>query len=139
MQIREITLQELDTAYEVLKQLRVDLSYDEYEDLIYDMRDMNYTMFGVFQRGELVTYAGVAIQTNLYHKRHLYLFDLVTDEIHRAKGYAKMMMEYLRDYAKVGMCQRVVLSSGFQREDAHRFYEKEGFEKKSYVFVLELD
>jgi hypothetical protein len=35
----------------------------------------------------------------------------------------------------MGMCQNIVLSSGFQREDAHRFYEKNGFVKKSFVFL----
>jgi len=135
MQIREMTLKELYTVYELLKQLRVDLSYDEFEDLIYDMRHMDYKMIGMFEKERLLSYAGVAVQTNLYHKRHLYIFDLVTDEAHRSQGYGKMMMEYLQDYAKMAACEHLVLSSGLQREDAHRFYESEGFEKKSYLFV----
>ena len=130
-----MTLKELYTVYELLKQLRVDLSYDEFEDLIYDMRHMDYKMIGMFEKERLLSYAGVAVQTNLYHKRHLYIFDLVTDEAHRSQGYGKMMMEYLQDYAKMAACEHLVLSSGLQREDAHRFYESEGFEKKSYLFV----
>jgi ribosomal protein S18 acetylase RimI-like enzyme len=135
MQIREISLKELDIVYKVIKELRVELSYDEFEDLIYDMRHMEYTMMGVFEKGELICYAGVAVQTNLYHKRHLYIFDLVTAMNYRSRGYGKMMLEYLRDYAKTAACEYLVLSSGMQREDAHRFYEKEGFLKKSYLFV----
>ena len=38
MQIRELDLKELPEAYEVLSQLRCELSYDEFEDLIYEMR-----------------------------------------------------------------------------------------------------
>jgi len=135
MQIRELGLKELFNVYEVLSQLRTSLSYDEFEDLIYDMRSMEYKMLGVMEGERLVTYAGVAIQTNLYHKRHLFVFDLVTDEKERAKGYGKIMLEYLNDYAKMGMCENIVLSSGLQREDAHRFYEKNGFCKKSFVFL----
>ena len=135
MQIREITLKELETVYELLVQLRKSLSYDEFEDLIYDMRHMDYVMIGLFEKEKLISYAGVAIQTNLYHKRHLYIFDLVTDESYRSRGYGKTIMDYLRDYAKMGACENIVLSSGLQREDAHRFYETEGFEKKSYLFV----
>jgi len=138
MQIREIRLQELQNVYEVLHQLRVTLSYEEFEDLIYDMRHMEYKMIGIFEKEQLITYAGVAIQTNLYHKRHLFVFDLVTDKKYQSKGYGTMMMEYLQDYAKMGMCENIVLSSGFERKDAHRFYEKEGFGKKSYVFVKSL-
>ncbi len=135
MQIREMDLKELYPIYDVVKQLRTALTYKEFEDLIYDMRHMDYKMIGIMDRDELVTYAGVAVQTNLYHKRHLYVFDLVTDEKYRAKGYGKMMLEYLEDYAKMGMCENIVLSSGFAREDAHRFYEESGFVKKSFVFV----
>jgi len=135
MQIREMTLKELEPIYDVLGQLRKELSYKEFEDLIYDMRHMEYKMIGLLERGELITYAGVAVQTNLYHKRHLYVYDLVTDEAHRGKGYAKEMLAYLVDYAKTAMCENIVLSSGFSKEGAHKFYEKNGFEKKSFVFL----
>ena len=130
-----MTLKELYTVYDLLKQLRQELSYDEFEDLIYEMRHMEYKMIGIFEKDILVCYAGVAVQTNLYHKRHLYIFDLVTDAVLRSRGYGKMMLEYLADYAKMAACENLVLSSGLQREDAHRFYMAEGFEKKSYLFV----
>jgi len=135
MQIREMTLKELYAVYDVLKQLREGLSYEEFEDLIYDMRHMEYKMIGLFEKEQLITYAGVAVQTNLYHKRHLYIFDLVTDELFRSRGYGRSMLDYLHDYAKMAACENLVLSSGLQREDAHRFYETEGFTKKSYLFV----
>ena len=138
MQIRELDLKELQSVYDVLSQLRIDLSYKEFEDLIYDMRHMEYKMIGIMEKEKLITYAGVAVQTNLYHKRHLYVFDLVTDEKYRAKGYGKMMLEYLVDYAKMGMCENIVLSSGFAKEDAHKFYEKNGFDNKSFVFLKTL-
>ncbi|PNV82451.1 MAG: N-acetyltransferase [Sulfurimonas sp.] len=135
MQIRELDLKELVTVFDVLSQLRTELDYDEFEDLIYEMRSMEYKMIGIMDGEALICYAGVAVQTNLYHKRHLFVFDLVTDEKYRGSGYGKMMLEYLHDYAKMGMCKNIVLSSGFQREEAHKFYEKNGFAKKSFVFL----
>ena len=138
MQIREMSLKELEDIYEVVKQLRTSLTYKEFEDLIYDMRHMEYKMIGILEKGEIITYAGVAVQTNLYHKRHLYVFDLVTDEVFRAKGYGKIMLDYLVDFANVSMCENIVLSSGFAKEKAHKFYEKNGYEKKSFVFLKNL-
>jgi GNAT superfamily N-acetyltransferase len=96
-------------------------------------------MIGIMDREELITYAGVAVQTNFYHKRHLYVFDLVTDKKYQGKGYGKMMLDYLVDYARMGMCENIVLSSGFVREDAHKFYEKNGFDKKSFIFLKTLN
>lgn len=135
MQIRELDLKELVTVFEVLSQLRRELDYDEFEDLIYEMRSMEYKMLGVMDGETLITYAGVAIQTNLYHKRHLFVFDLVTDEKYRGRGYGKVMLEYLEDFARIAMCENIVLSSGVHREAAHRFYENNGFSKKSFVFL----
>ncbi len=138
MQIRELDLKELDIAYDVLRQLRTGLSYKEFEDLIYDMRYMDYKMVGIMDCEKLLCYAGVAILTNFYHKRHLYVFDLVTDTPYRSLKYGEMMLEYLVDFAKVGMCENIVLSSSFERENAHRFYERNDFRKKSFVFLKTL-
>jgi len=135
MQVRELKLTELDVAYEVLKELRVELSYDEFEDIVYQMQDQNYKIFGVYERDELITYAGVSVQSNLYHKRHLFMYELVTKATHRSRGYAKEMLFYLHDYAKMFKCENIVLTSGNQRVDAHRFYEREGFDKKSFMYV----
>jgi GNAT superfamily N-acetyltransferase len=138
MQIREISLKELDTAYEIVKELRCELDYSEFEDLIYDMRHQEYKMFGIFEKERLVTYAGVSILVNLYHKRHLYLYDLVTTSSLQCRGYGKKMMEYLYDYAAISQCENLVLSSALHKKEAHSFYEKEGFNKKSYLFVKSL-
>ena len=138
MQIRELDLKELYMVYDVIKQLRSRLSYKEFEDLIYDMKYMDYKMIGIMDGEVLITYAGLAIQTNLYHKRHLFVFELVTDAKYRSQGYGKMMLEYLVDFAKIGMCENIVLSSGFKRAQAHRFYESYGFEKNNFMFLKTL-
>ena len=138
MQIRELALTELDTAYDLVKELRSHLSYDEYEDLVYAMRHQEYKIYGIFERGELVTYAGVSVQVNLYWKRHLFVYDLVTRETHRGKGYGRQMLRYLEDIARMFQCERIALTSGHQRSDAHRFYKREGFSSVSAAFVKEV-
>ncbi len=135
MQIREISLQELDDAYTLVKQLRPDLSYDAFEDLVYEMRHQEYRMFGIFEKEVLITYSGCSVLVNLYHKRHLYLYDFVTDSSYRYQGYGKKMLVYLEDYARVHQCENIVLSSALHREETHQFYEKKGFDKRSYLFV----
>lgn len=138
MQIREMDLKELFEIYELIKQLHTHLSYKEFEDLIYDMRYMEYKMFGLFERGELIAFAGAAVQTTLAHKRHLNIFDLVTDEKERFMGYAKLMLLFLQDYAKAAMCEKIVLSNAFVYEDAEMFYTKNGFTKVAYTLVKTL-
>ncbi|WP_455755535.1 GNAT family N-acetyltransferase [Sulfurimonas sp.] len=108
MQIRELDLKELYTVYEVVKQLRTELSYEEFEDLIYDMRHMEYKMIGILEGDELITYAGVSIQTTLKDKRHLKVYDFITDEKYDSKKYDEIMKEYLYDYSKTGMCESII-------------------------------
>ena len=138
MQIRELNLKELDMAYELISQLHTRLSYNEFEDLIYNMRDMEYKMIGLMDNEKLITYAGISIQTNLYHKRHLYIFELVTDEAYRLRKYANMMMEYLQDYAKMGMCENIVSSFDLKNTNANKFYKEQGFSKKNFEYLKEI-
>ena len=138
MQIREMNFKELETIYEVLSQLRVELSFKEFDDLIYDMRHIDYKMIGLFERGTLITYAGVAVQTNFYHKRHLYVYDLVTDREYTDKKYKDEMLEYLESYAKTAMCENILLSSSFQREDIKNIYDLNDFAKGDCLYFKSL-
>ena len=129
-------LKELYEIYEVLKQLHIKLSYKEFEDLIYDMRHMEYKMFGVLESGELITFAGVAVVTNFQYKRHLSIFDFVTDEKFRLRGYGKLMLEFLEDYAKTAMCETILLSCYTQENQ--KFYEKSGFSISNTTLIKSL-
>jgi hypothetical protein len=135
MQIRELDLKELYTAYDIVKQLRSSLSYEEFEDLIYDMRHIEYKMFGIFEREELVSYAGVSVSTNLIYKRHLVIHDLVTDINKRNEGYTNMMYEYLNDYAKICLCENIVLLSDTEEEYESFFNEKKVFGQKVLILI----
>jgi len=140
MQIREITFQELETVYDVVCEGYPLMRYDTFEDLIYDMRHMNYTMFGIFEKEMLVTYAGVAIQTTLQHQRHLAVFELLTRKSMRHKGYGTMMLEYLEDYAKMGMCSCVLAHDKaiLDKESTHNFLQQHGFKPAVACYLLHI-
>lgn len=108
MQIRELDLKELYTIYDVLSQLYTNMTYKEFEDLIYDMRHMDYKMIGIMEGDKLITYAGVAIQTTLKDKRHLKVFDFITSKKYDSKKYDEIMREYLEDYSRMGMCKSCI-------------------------------
>jgi GNAT superfamily N-acetyltransferase len=46
-------------------------------------------------------------------------------------------MAYAMDICRAKGCYKLVLSSNQKREDAHRFYEKLGFTKHGYSFLIE--
>ena len=102
MQIRQLSLKELEEIYPLIQKL-YPLSYGEFEDLIYEMRE-EYIMLGIFDEDELVCFSGVKIVTSLQHKRHLQVLDFTTKE----ERYETLMLRYLKDYAKTAMCQKIL-------------------------------
>ena len=54
---------------------------------------------------------------------------------HRSKEIGKALVEKLIDFAKSKNAQQIEVTSNNVRENAHRFYQKEGF-KKSHVKLV---
>ena len=140
MEIVEIeSVNALKRAFPLIKQLRPYLNEERYFDLLADMIPAGYRMFAVRDGETLLAVAGITLTTNLYHGRHVWVYDLVTDEDARSHGVGKQLLEYIEGFARERGCERVSLASGFPRADAHRFYEeKMGYERVSFVFTKRL-
>lgn len=50
-----------------------------------------------------------------------------------------MLLNYAVQLAKNKKCDVIELTSNFTRENAHRFYEKNGFKKTSFKFKMNLN
>ncbi|MEH7235845.1 GNAT family N-acetyltransferase [Bacillus sp. JJ1562] len=139
-EIRELkTIDEWKMAFPVMKQLRTHLVLEEFVGLVTEMQIQGYRLFALIDEGKVGAVTGVAQQLNLYYGNHIYVYDLVTDEANRSRGYGEALLLYIHELAQEMGCGKVALSSGLQRMDAHRFYEgKMGYERKSYAFVREL-
>ncbi|MEH7225101.1 GNAT family N-acetyltransferase [Bacillus sp. JJ1566] len=139
-EFRELkTVDEWKMAFPVMKQLRTHLEVDEFVGLVTEMQPQGYRLFALVDGGKVAAVTGVAQQLNLYYGKNMYVYDLVTDEAGRSKGYGEALLSYIHELARELGCSKVALTSGLQRVDAHRFYEeKMGYERKSYAFVREL-
>ncbi|GAB3326846.1 GNAT family N-acetyltransferase [Haloplanus salinarum] len=138
--VRELTTEaEWRAAFPVLSQLREHLSEDQFIDRLRRMHEEGYRLFALFRRGEAVSVAGVALRTNFYNGRHLFVYDLVTRTDRRSEGHGSRLMAFLEDWARERNCESITLESGLWRSDAHRFYEDElGMERFCYTFKKEL-
>ena len=139
-QTKHSTVIELDSlakmlkAFELMHYLRDTLNITEFEKLLQTMIPQGYRMFAMRDDSQYVCVAGIAILTNLYYRKHLWVYDLVTDPARRSFGFGEQMMDFLEDFASDHNCTCVALSSGITRERAHNFYmTRLGFEKVSYV------
>ena len=123
-----------------MSELRDHLSEDQYFELLDEMIPRGYRMYALREDGRLVAVAGVALLTNLYYGRYMWVYDLITRSDSRSHGYGRALLQHLEDIARAANCDIVALSSGLQRTDAHRFYQQHmGYERASYVFKKSLD
>ncbi|ALC87841.1 acetyltransferase [Bacillus sp. FJAT-22090] len=134
--IQELTYKEqwLE-AFQVMKQLRTELTEDTYLELLQEMKKDGYTLYALYENNKIVSLAGFSWRTNFYNKRHIFIYDLVTDYQHRSFGYGEKLLNYLHNWAKENGAEYVALESGIQRNNAHRFYEEKlNYEKWCYSF-----
>ncbi|GAA0317567.1 GNAT family N-acetyltransferase [Bacillus carboniphilus] len=134
-------IQELQTqeqwleAFPIMNQLRTDLTHETYFELLKEMQKDGYTLIGLYINGKLVSLAGLSWRVNFYNKRHIFIYDLITDEAHRSFGYGEMLLTFIHNWAKENGAEYVTLESGLQRVNAHRFYEEKlDYDKWCYSF-----
>ncbi|CAG4999226.1 Aminoalkylphosphonate N-acetyltransferase [Dyadobacter sp. CECT 9275] len=61
--------------------------------------------------------------------------EMYVEEAFRSKAIGKMLMGYLVDFAKSKGAIQLEVTSRNYRESAHRFYQREGFEKSHVKLV----
>ncbi|WP_130860743.1 GNAT family N-acetyltransferase [Gracilibacillus phocaeensis] len=140
--IKELQSQdEVMAAFPIIKQLRTHLNEETYLELVVEAKEKDrYRMFALMDEGEIVAVTGFKPMITLYYGRFVWVCDLVTDTNKRSKGYGEKLLNYVHEWAKANHYERVALSSGLQRTDAHRFYEdKMDYDKVSYVFKANLE
>ncbi|MGG2028309.1 GNAT family N-acetyltransferase [Gottfriedia sp. S16(2024)] len=126
---------ELVKAFNLLNQLRTHLTLEKFEEQYNQMHKEGYRLIGLEVNDEIVAVAGINILTNFYNNKFLFVYDLVTKETERSKGYGEELMTYIHRYAREQECSHVTLESALHRVDAHRFYEeKMGYDKFCYSF-----
>jgi len=70
--------------------------------------------------------------------RELYCDDLVTDESKRSTGVGHALIEYMERIGRERGCDMLALDSGTQRQQAHKFYFREGLVVTSFHFNKQL-
>ncbi len=81
---------------------------------------------------------GVAVYRvyeNTADGRMLYVDDLVVDQSRRSSGGGKMLLDHLMTTARAVGCEHLKLDSGTQREQAHKFYFREGLTIVAFHFL----
>ena len=89
--------------------------------------------------GRLIGFCSLTLKNNLWQQGYLgHIDELVVDETCRGRGIGTQLLNAIVEIAKKCGCRRVELDSAFHRQAAHKFYEREGFENRAYLFSKKL-
>jgi len=140
--IRNVTNNDFDSIYPLFEQLWPNKELKRAElNKVFSRGVVSQTdeLFCAVLDNTIIGFCAYAIVNNLWQEGYIsYLYAMVVDEKQRGKGYGtRLINEAIAMSKKQGM-KRVELDSGFQRERAHQFYEKLGFEKRAYLFSYPL-
>ncbi|MFB6468759.1 GNAT family N-acetyltransferase [Cytobacillus sp. Hz8] len=134
--IKELqTEEEFMDGFSIMKELRTHLNLREYSTLLQEMKKEGYQMFALYDKGEIRAVTGICLRTNFYNGKHVFVYDLVTKAGMRSKGYGAELLHFIEEYGANHGASIIELTSGLQRMDAHRFYEKKmNFARTSFAF-----
>jgi len=84
--------------------------------------------------GEVAGVTVFRVLEKTHSGRDLYCDDLVTDEAKRSTGVGHALMQYMERVGRERQCDTLSLDSGTQRQQAHKFYFREGLVITSFHF-----
>lgn len=96
-------------------------------------------LFCAEMNGKIIGFCAYAVMNNLWQEGYIsYVYAMVVDEKYRGKGIGTGLINEAINKSRAKGFKRIELDSGFPREQAHKFYEKLGFEKRAYLFSMVL-
>jgi len=122
----------------LIQQLTPALTLEAYRELLTAMVPHRYAMLAAFEGESCLGISGYWIGHKLYCGRYLEIDNFVVHAAHRSRGIGKLLIDELTAIAHQERCAHVMLDAYLENTDGHRFYERHGFVKRGYHFILPL-
>jgi len=141
MYMKNAEITDFDIAFDYIEKLWTYNTYEKepvrrvYEDVLAD--ENSFAFFLMDEDGGYHGFChGIYFNTFWMTGMTCYVSSIITNEDERGMGYGIKLMDHAAKLAKERGCKALVLDSGMPRTEAHRFYEKYGFDKCCYGFDL---
>lgn len=141
--IREMHKNDFNSVYRLIQN---ELGYETldaentYKRLEYMNNHPDYKTFVSENDDEIIGFIGLKIGLTFeIDGKYLRIMAFAINTKYQNKGIGTQLIEKAEQYARQEKVNVIFLSSGFQREEAHRFYEGKGYIKKGFSFKKYLD
>jgi ribosomal protein S18 acetylase RimI-like enzyme len=101
--------------------------------------EANFATFVAVEADEVIGMVGVSASWSYEHNdRNGRIIALVVRNDMRRRGLGRALIAFAEEFLAQRNVRRIVLTSRFAREDAHRFYESLGYARTGLRFMKEL-
>lgn len=142
MEIRKAQETDIDAILALQRQIyRVDqIAENSQKTLENQLKNNSCDVLVVESDNQVVATATIYyIQVAARGRPYALLEGLVVDEKQRGQGIGTALFKKCIEIAKNKNCYKMIFTSGNDRPDAHKFYEKLGFKKWGLEFRMDLD
>ncbi len=94
----------------------------------------SYRCFGLFDNNTLIAVSSGWITVKLYSGKQLEIDNVIVDSSIQSKGYGKVFLNKIENWAKEEGCETIELNAYSQNNRAHKFYFKHGYEILGFHF-----
>lgn len=138
VEIRQCDKADFDDVAKLLRQLWPDKPIDVHSLVTVFERALfsnSQKYICAVEDGHVVGFRSLTIKNNLWQEGYIcHVDELVVDNNYRHHGVGTQILHQLIVIAKEKGCRRIELDSAFHRKEAHKFYEKSGFENRAFLF-----
>lgn len=136
-------LNDVPVARDLIEQFGVPCTHDEIRSRFFGISDLNtHALFvAISESGQLAGLIQVnAEQATLLFGPRAEITLLVVDNDSRGRGIGKLLVARAEEWAKSKDLPLMRIRSNVRREDAHRFYKREGYklQKSWHLFTKQM-
>ena len=129
--------EQIGNCFSVFEVLWPHLTFDKFVTQVKRQQTQGYKILAINDNGIVQSAIGYRHSEFLAWGEIIYIDDLSTTEVARAKGYAGELLDHVINQAKELGLQGVHLDTGYTRHCAHRLYLNKGFNLSSHHLSIE--
>jgi (aminoalkyl)phosphonate N-acetyltransferase len=140
--LRKALSTDIDQVYDLVCQLEgCKMNRDRFLEIYtHNLTDERIHYWVIKHEKKVIGFVSLHMQDLLHHTDKVAeVQELCVAENHRGKGFGKLLLDQVILEAKNQNCELIELSANKKRIDAHRFYEREGWERSHYKFTMKLN
>lgn len=136
--IRRLVVDDAEAAAELSSQLGYPCSAGDLRERIKELsRTVDRVAFAAVVDGQMVGWIDAAMESHLQAPASVVIGGLVVREDMRGLGVGRRLCLEVEEWARSKSVPLVRVRSQIKREDAHRFYLRDGYSKVKTSFVFE--